>query len=467
MRVVTFLGEKGRDDTRKVQIEGREFLKGIPALVRDSAYWAHPFPAQVVYNFTSREALVSDMDPKPIVFDPALARMDITAIIPNYRTKNMTRAAITSLKTFYPDLPLIVVDDGSQDDSTAYIQRLPIVWRNTQVLILETNEGQGTALDLAIKWAKTRCVFTMDSDIVIRQGGFLEAMEAMLYGEDLYGIGVIYQRDAVHGNQYLSCVASLYDREKYLTLPPFEHHGDPMQVNMDAAARRGMRVKCFPIFDYLDHREAGTREAYAMRWDLTKDQRALIYGNTYLTAAVCSHLLKLGSQLVGYVPCVDEPTVPGRMPIERVDEKIAHDLKLSIQYDRRISIDRPAYNVHTGLLPEWGGKDILYHALRLGATEQGLTFHAMTEYLDFGPIISKITYPVLAGDSIVDLYERLAAIAPGFVAAGMRLVGVLGSEGARRCPRIEPRMYHRAKIPASEGGGEYDITPTLLREKFN
>jgi len=195
----------------------------------------------------------------------------------------------------------------------------------------------------------------------------------------------------------------------------------------------------------------------------------LIFGNTYLSAKCCEALSCAGHYLLGYVPNVNPPTVPGKMPIPKAGDWVIlcgeFDFVLSIQYDERILLTSPAYNVHTGLLPEWGGMDILYHTLRLGAREQGLTFHRVTPTFDEGPILSKMTYPVLPGDTIVDLYERLATIAPGFTVAAVDLLLAIGQDRAMGCQRCRPNMFRRGHINR-EDLHEYYRTPTILRRHF-
>jgi methionyl-tRNA formyltransferase len=204
----------------------------------------------------------------------------------------------------------------------------------------------------------------------------------------------------------------------------------------------------------------------------------LIYGNTFLTAEVCQALVAYGEQgtwgtasryiLIGYVPNRNAPTVPGKMPIlEASDQALvtgAYDIGLSIQYDQMIvDSPRPVYNVHTGLLPMWGGCDILYHTLREKATEQGLTFHRITDRFDYGPILCKMSYPVLPGDTMLDLYVRLAAITPGFVIAALEMLGAMGHDWVEESPSYRPRLFHRGEI-APEDREVYNETPDLLRE---
>jgi len=197
----------------------------------------------------------------------------------------------------------------------------------------------------------------------------------------------------------------------------------------------------------------------------------LVYGSTYLTTLCCAALIRAGHIVCGYVPNAKEPTVPGDMAnlMRRTDvadvERTRCDVALSIQYDRQIVTACPAFNVHTGLLPEWGGSDILYHTLREGATEQGATFHAISARWDAGPVISRITYPVLPSDTVIDLYGRLAAVLPGFVVASFELLTVLGLGRAWICPATEPRLFRRGEIDPVDVE-RYRATRDELRAAF-
>lgn len=192
--------------------------------------------------------------------------------------------------------------------------------------------------------------------------------------------------------------------------------------------------------------------------------KILIYGSTYLTEICCLALMDAGHELCGYVPNRDSPVVPGYMPIPEVTRQdVRPGLILSIQYDRRILTDLPAYNVHTGLLPQWGGSDILYHTLRLGAREQGATFHGVTPVFDCGPIVAKVTYPVLPGDTMLDLYDRLITLLPSFVVSSLELVFHLGVRVAD-CPAPVPRLFQRGQIDPRDAD-LYAEMPILLRQK--
>lgn len=97
--------------------------------------------------------------------------------------------------------------------------------------------------------------------------------------------------------------------------------------------------------------------------------RILIYGSTYLTEICVKQLKKDGYNLVGYIPS-ENPTFRGKVPLPIVDETIEHDIKLSIQYDKKMITHKDAFNLHTGLLPEYGGCSILYHTIKIGLSNR-------------------------------------------------------------------------------------------------
>ena len=191
--------------------------------------------------------------------------------------------------------------------------------------------------------------------------------------------------------------------------------------------------------------------------------KILIYGSAHLTSETCK-VLKDHYDLVGHIPSVN-PVIAGDMELPIVTEDVDHDIKLSLQYNVKMQNIENAYNVHTGLLPLWGGQDILYHTIKEKAKRQGLTFHKMSKDFDYGNIISKITYPVLEGDDMIDLYSKMTAIFPGFVLSSLKLLENLGNENVNRCQKKRPRLFKRGNIDASDMN-VYKETLPILRKLY-
>jgi len=183
--------------------------------------------------------------------------------------------------------------------------------------------------------------------------------------------------------------------------------------------------------------------------------KILLYGDSYVSELV-ERVLMQHHEVIGYVPC-KAPAFPGQMqspklwpPSELGSD--SYDLALSVFYDRKVGRLSNAYNLHPGLLPRWGGCNILYHTIVEKAREQGLTFHKMTEEFDAGPIVTKATYPVYEHDFIWNLYTRVCALAPGVALAGIDLAShgiwtdsIPPSYYPRSLPMARPGLYLDAR----------------------
>jgi len=65
-------------------------------------------------------------------------------------------------------------------------------------------------------------------------------------------------------------------------------------------------------------------------------------------------------------------------------------------------------NLHPSLLPQFGGRmDAIEQALNAGVTATGATVHLVTEDLDAGPILVQEAVPVLEGDTVDTLRQRV------------------------------------------------------------
>jgi phosphoribosylglycinamide formyltransferase-1 len=65
-------------------------------------------------------------------------------------------------------------------------------------------------------------------------------------------------------------------------------------------------------------------------------------------------------------------------------------------------------NIHPSLLPEFGGgMDAVERALASGARTTGATVHVVTADLDAGPILIQEAVPILEGDTVETLRQRV------------------------------------------------------------
>lgn len=201
---------------------------------------------------------------------------DITAVVVNYQTRQLIETAVTSFREFYPNVKLVIVDNGSTDNSWEWIrdQEDDV----TEVIRNETNQGHGPALDKEFIRATTPFVFTFDSDVTFVRAGLLENL--LTHIKDTYAIGwlrwvnisgvAVNEKKPFNKDRfcpYIHPCAALYNRDTYLSLSPFVNKGAPAVVNMRDAQKRGIKVRSYPIENYVEHLVAGTRRMWNGRWN--------------------------------------------------------------------------------------------------------------------------------------------------------------------------------------------------------
>lgn len=206
----------------------------------------------------------------------------VTAIVVSFNTVQLTRTAVRTLRQAYPELHVILIDNGSVDGSADYVRRAGEDAR-VDAVINPTNTGHGPALHQGIRRARTDYVLLLDADCVVHRGGFIEAMlarfevDALLYAvgwrrtiSRQTGVGLehhITRPSSPELAQYVHPSCALIDRAKYLKLPPAFHHGAPLLQNMLGAERVGYHLEDFPVSSYVEHLIAGARRRYGGNWN--------------------------------------------------------------------------------------------------------------------------------------------------------------------------------------------------------
>lgn len=196
---------------------------------------------------------------------------NVTVLITQRKTFDITRLCVESLLRFYPDIRILAVDGESNDDSLLYLKWKEItvpnfkLWERKGKLIGEFT-SHGATLDEAIRHhITTKHVLMVDSDVIIERGGFIEGMLAQIAGTDnMYATGTLMEvsdsndaigdpKDETDILRYAHPSLSLYDRDIYLKLRPARDHGSPLCDNMQDAKREGYVVGCFPVDRYALH----------------------------------------------------------------------------------------------------------------------------------------------------------------------------------------------------------------------
>ena len=192
----------------------------------------------------------------------------VTAAIINFRTPDLTLRAVNSFQRYYPDVPLLLVDNASNDGSLRVLEEIrqqnP---RNTDMIVNDHNLHHGPAMDQALRYLRSQYVFFLDSDAEVLKGNFLEGMvNAAEQDPGHYAVGHRVKMNKrgfdvspdEEGFPYIRPYCMLIKRELYLLLPRFQLHGTPCLENMQCAARRGLALVAFPVDDYISHQGRGT-----------------------------------------------------------------------------------------------------------------------------------------------------------------------------------------------------------------
>lgn len=102
--------------------------------------------------------------------------MKTTVVIPNYNGRNYLQDCLTSLLEGSEVPAIIVVDNGSADESAAMVkERFPMV----KLIALPENRGFSAAVNIGIREAGTEYVFLLNNDTVVLKNTIEELEAAM------------------------------------------------------------------------------------------------------------------------------------------------------------------------------------------------------------------------------------------------------------------------------------------------
>ena len=196
----------------------------------------------------------------------------VTVVIITYRTPDLTRCALNSFRTYYADTPLLLIDNGSDEEGISVLEEFRMKAPGcTEVIRNSRNLHHGPAMHQALRHIHSRYALFLDSDSETRKGGFVENMVSLAdRGAKHYAVGkrvFLNNRgfdvdSPERGFAYIRPICMLIKRDSYLTLPPFRHHGSPCLQNMIEARKRGFILLDFLVEEYILHKGRGTAGKY-------------------------------------------------------------------------------------------------------------------------------------------------------------------------------------------------------------
>lgn len=191
--------------------------------------------------------------------------MNTTIIIVSYNTAEYLRRCYDSIRSKYPEMPVIIID-GSNNDNECYHYSKSLNGGNTMVKNVGYNIGHGNGMKMGISMCSTDYFLLMDSDAEILVPCIEEMESKMDDSPGAYGVGqiVMVNRNGVNetsGIPYLHPYFALIRRSMYYSYAPAIHHGAPLLKSMIDLYEQGGVV---PLISYdlsgkVNHDWKGTR----------------------------------------------------------------------------------------------------------------------------------------------------------------------------------------------------------------
>jgi len=188
--------------------------------------------------------------------------LPITGITVVQNTKNLIERAYNSIRKFYPEIPIIIIDGSDPGNPcAAYVRELAS--DKTTVISLGYNIGHGRGMCMGIDKTKTPYALIFDSDIEMLKPCLPEMLAMM--ENDTFGVGDIDKKVdfnrfvcGTHGHvevlgKYLQPYFQLIDIRNYKKFYPYVHHGAPCYLTMLDIHKRGLSGKILKQFpDLID-----------------------------------------------------------------------------------------------------------------------------------------------------------------------------------------------------------------------
>ena len=180
-----------------------------------------------------------------------------------YNSKDLVKRAYESIRTFHPDMKMLVVD-GSEEKNTcfSYVQSLESI--NTSLFQVGYNIGHGRGMCAGVYYVETPFALFVDSDIEMLKSPVKSMLD--MCEEDTFGVGYIektgfdgweYGVKPNHKTEgwmpYLHPFFQLVNVKNYRKFYPYIHHGAPCVLTMYDIYKKGLSNKILKEFTGLGH----------------------------------------------------------------------------------------------------------------------------------------------------------------------------------------------------------------------
>jgi len=176
---------------------------------------------------------------------------EVSVILPTYnRIKTLSRAIESVLNQSFRDLELIVVDDGSTDDTEHYLKDIMHSDKRVKYLKMQTNSGVSKARNTGILAATGRYIAFQDSDDEWLEGKLMKQVHAIKALPEDVGMVYCFKRlmGQDGGSKIITKEKFMPDRtDLYKTFPVHMFRGMGMTISL-------FRRNVFELCGYFDEK---------------------------------------------------------------------------------------------------------------------------------------------------------------------------------------------------------------------
>jgi glycosyltransferase involved in cell wall biosynthesis len=199
----------------------------------------------------------------------------VTAIVPAYNEAERIGAVLDVLVSFPGFYEVIVVDDGSTDNTPDIVKKYNVVY-----IRLKENKGKGYAMDQAVKNAKTDIIFFCDADVKNLTHNTIEAIVSpVLEGRVEMFVGM--RSRGIYALSWMISLVPILGGERALTkelwnkLPDWYKHRFRTETGLNFYAKyygRGFDFKFFPSTQVIKEKKygfwIGTKHRFIMFYNI-------------------------------------------------------------------------------------------------------------------------------------------------------------------------------------------------------
>ena len=125
----------------------------------------------------------------------------LTVLMPVYNAEKFLAESINSiLSQTYSDFELLILDDGSTDNSLKIIKVYAKEDKRIKILVNKTNQGEARCRNILLKNSKTKFIAWMDSDDISLEDRLQTQMDFLKQNPKIDAVGVQYSAFGSSGN---------------------------------------------------------------------------------------------------------------------------------------------------------------------------------------------------------------------------------------------------------------------------